>query len=122
MRGGGFVEFVLDQLRPWGDVVARRMFSGQGIFRDGVMFALVQEDTLYFRADGRNVPDFEAAGTRPFSYRRGARSVALGYWAVPADALDEGDRLAQWADKAYAAALARPRRGRGRGRKGQEQD
>lgn len=102
-----FVEFVRDQLRPWGGIVARRMFSSQGLFRNGAMFALVHDDTLYFRTDERSVADFAAAGMGPFHYTRGGRTVALAYHAVPAEILDEADRLAAWAEKAYAAALRR---------------
>ena len=102
-----FVEFVRDQLRPWGGVMARRMFSGQGLFRNGTMFALVHDDTLYLRTDPVNEGDFAAAGMEPFRYRRNGRAVALGYREVPADVLDEADRLAAWAEKAYAAALRR---------------
>jgi DNA transformation protein len=103
----GFVEFVCDQLRPWGGVAARRMFSGQGIYRHGTMFALVIRDTLYFRTDASTVADFDEAGMAPFRYSRNGRTVALGYHEVPADVLDEADRLAAWAEKAYAAALRR---------------
>ncbi|HXQ51054.1 MAG TPA: TfoX/Sxy family protein [Stellaceae bacterium] len=103
----GFVEFVCDQLRPWAGIVARRMFGGQGIFRDGTMFALIHDDTLYFRTDARNEPDFAASGMAPFRYSRAGRQVALGYHEVPAEVLDEADRLAAWADKAYAAAMRR---------------
>jgi DNA transformation protein len=103
----GFVEFVCDQLSFWGNVAARRMFGGQGLFRDGTMFALVHEDALYFRTDEANVADFRAAGMAPFSYRRDGKKVSLGYHAVPPDVLDEAERLAAWAEKAYAAALRR---------------
>jgi len=100
-----FVEFVRDQLRPWGRVEARRMFSGQGMFRSGTMFALVHEDTLYFRTDDGNRGEFAAAGMAPFSFRRSGRKVATSYFQVPAEIVDEADRLADWAAKAYAAAL-----------------
>jgi DNA transformation protein len=102
-----FVAFVCDQLAPWGGVAARRMFSGQGLFRNGTMFALVIRDTLYFRTDATNADDFAAVGMEPFRYSRNGRRVALGYHEVPAEVLDEADRLAAWAEKAYAAALRR---------------
>ena len=102
-----FVAFVCDQLAPWGAVAARRMFSGQGLFRNGTMFALVIRDTLYFRTDGVNADDFASAGMEPFRYSRNGRRVALAYHEVPAEVLDEADRLAAWAEKAYAAALRR---------------
>ncbi len=107
MAENGFVDYVCDQLRPWAAVAARRMFSGHGLFRGGTMFALVVRDALYFRTAAGNVGDFLAAGMQPFRYRRGGRAVALGYHEVPADVLDEPERLAVWAAKAYAAAVAR---------------
>ena len=102
-----FIAFLRDQLAAWAAIVPRRMFSGHGLFRGGVMFALVHGDTFYLRADAVNRPDFAARGMAPFSYRRGGRSVALGYVEVPADVLEEPDLLALWADKAYAAAQRR---------------
>jgi DNA transformation protein and related proteins len=103
-----FVEYVRDQLRPFGGVMARRMFGGAGLFRDGIMFGLVHDDTLYFRTDAANVGGFTSAGMTPFTYRRSGREVALGYFAVPAEVMDEPDRLAQWAAGAFAAAVRRP--------------
>lgn len=107
MHSRGFVAYVSDQLRPWSDVAARRMFGAHGIFRDGLMFGLVHDDTLYLRTDGQNVGDFRALGAQPFSYRRNRRTVALDYWAVPGEILDDGERLAAWAEKAYRAARDR---------------
>jgi DNA transformation protein len=106
-QGSDFIAFICDQLRPWGGVAARRMFGGQGLFRNGTMFALVHADTLYFRTDPANAGDFAAAGMEPFRYTRNGRVVALGYHEVPAELFDEADRLAAWAEKAYAAALRR---------------
>ncbi|HKF73671.1 MAG TPA: TfoX/Sxy family protein [Stellaceae bacterium] len=78
----GLVAHVLDMLRDWGGVSARRMFSGYGLFRQGAMFGLIARDTLYLRVDDRNRPEFAAAGSRVFSYRRGGigRSNSAAIW------------------------------------------
>jgi len=111
-----FVDYIRDQLRPWSAVDARRMFSGEGLFRDGIMFALVHDDTLYLRTDDGNVGDFTAAGMTPFSFGRAGKIVATGYFEVPAAVMDESDELAAWAAAAFAAArrrnAPRPRRRR----------
>jgi DNA transformation protein and related proteins len=107
MAESGFTDYVLDQLRPWAPVAARRMFSAQGLYRAGTMFALVRAETLYFRTDDSNVADFTAAGMAPFQYNRAGVTRALGYHEVPADVLDESDLLARWAERAYAVALRR---------------
>jgi DNA transformation protein len=38
---------VLEQMADFGFVTARRMFGGAGIYRDGMMFALIADDVLY---------------------------------------------------------------------------
>lgn len=108
--GTEFQAFVLDLLAPLRPT-ARRMFGGIGIMRDGVMFALLSNDTMYFRAHERTRPKFEAEGSGPFTYRRAGREVAIGsYYAVPDRLFDEHDALLDWAREAIAAARSAPRR------------
>lgn len=102
-----FVSNVIDLLAHWGGVSARRMFSGYGLYRQGVMFALVIDDVLYFKVDARNRPDFESAGMGPFAYERKNRSapVAMSYWEAPPDLFDDADAMLAWARRAFEAAL-----------------
>ena len=59
-----FADFLREQLAPLGRVTMRRMFGKTGVFCDGVMFAMVTENTLYFRVDEQNRATFkEAAGS-----------------------------------------------------------
>ena len=50
----GFLEFLREQLAPLGRLATRRMFGKTGVFRDGLMFAMVADDTLYVRVDDLN--------------------------------------------------------------------
>lgn len=99
-----FVSHILDLLAGWGGVSARRMFSGYGLFRSGIMFALIADDRLYFKVDARNRGDFEAAGTGPFVYSRKSEAVALSYWEAPAELFDDPDEMADWARRAFEVA------------------
>lgn len=101
-----FLEFLKDQLSAFGPVNERRMFGGAGLFRDGVMFALIAEDTLYLKVDDRNRPDFEAAGMEPFTYEGKGKRMQMSYSEIPPDALEEPGDLADWANKALEAARA----------------
>ena len=84
----GFQEFILDLLDPLAPV-ARRMFSGVGLFHDGVMFGLLVRDAMYLRVDDATRQHFERAGSGPFSYQRGEREVSLSaYYSVPEDLMD----------------------------------
>jgi DNA transformation protein len=101
----GFVEFLKDLLGPHGPITVRRMFGGACIFRDGVMFALIVDDTLYFKADDSNRRDFEAEGLAPFSYEtKNGRNTIMSYWRCPDRLFDDPDEMAAWAGKALAAA------------------
>lgn len=112
-----FIRYLRDQFRRWGPVEIRRMFGGHGIFRDGTMFALIHDETLYLRSDEATRDAFAAAGMGPFRYRRRGRLVALGYHQAPPEAVEDSELLGQWADRAFAAALRRaPRRAAKRAR------
>jgi len=100
-----FLELLRDQLSGLGSIRIRRMFGGAGVYCDGVMFALVSDDTLYLKADDVNRSDFEARSLAPFRYAtRNGRTTIMSYWRAPDDLLDDTDELATWARAALAAA------------------
>ena len=100
-----FPDYVLEQLAPFGGVTARAMFGGNGLYKGGVMFGLISDGELYFKVDDVNRPDFEAKKSQPFTYEARGRTVALSYWFVPEDVIEDADDLRAWAAKAYDAAL-----------------
>jgi DNA transformation protein len=100
-----FVATVLDLLSRWGGVSARRMFGGYGLYRQGLMFALVADDVLYMKVDDQNRPAFQAAGTGPFTYDGKSRPVTMSYYEAPSELFDDGDAMIAWAKDAFAAAL-----------------
>ena len=102
-----FIRYLRDQFRRWGPVEIRRMFGGHGIFRGGVMFALIHDEMLFLRSDDGNRAAFAAAGMGPFRYRRRGKLVALAYHQAPPEAVEDSELLGQWADRAFAAALRR---------------
>ena len=64
----GFVNHLLDLLRPLGDVRARSMFGGWGFYHAEKMFALVAFETFFVKADDASRAEFEGLGLRPFTY------------------------------------------------------
>lgn len=100
-----FLEHLRDMLGGFGPFAIRRMFGGAGLFRDGVMFALITDDVLYFKADEVSRAAFAAAGSSPFVYgRKGRDGVVMSYWRAPEDDMDDADGLAAWAAKGWEAA------------------
>jgi DNA transformation protein len=99
------IAHLMDVLRPLGGVSPRRMFGGAGIFRDGLMFALISDDELYLKADATTVPAFEAEGLGPFIYetKNGARTLP-SYWRAPERLLDDDDEMRIWCRRAAEVA------------------
>jgi DNA transformation protein len=113
-----FAGFLREQLAPLGRVTLRRMFGKTGVFCDGLMFAMVTDDTLYFRVDDHNRTEFqEASSFPPLNYGKQGRTIDLSFWRAPDRLFDEPDELVGWARTALAAAR-RVAAKRGRGSRG----
>src|SRR5262249_31849796 len=69
-----FIRDLFAQFRP---VTVRRMFSGAGLYCDGVMFGLVVRGAIYLKADETSIADFKGEGSGPFTYTRGKKSGRL---------------------------------------------
>lgn len=99
-------EYIAEMFAAFGRVSVRRMFSGAGVFSDGLMIALISRDVIYLKADTQTIPAFEAEGLAPFSYqRKGVTRTINSFWRTPERLYDDPDELAQWARQAREAAL-----------------
>jgi DNA transformation protein and related proteins len=100
-----FAEFLREQLAPLGRVTMRRMFGKTGVFCDGLMLAMVRDNTLYFRVDDDNRAAFkEAESFPPLNYEKKGGTIDLSFWRAPERLFDEPDELVTWARAALAAA------------------
>jgi DNA transformation protein len=98
-----FKEFVTDLLAEFGPVTIRNMFGGAGVYADGVMFAILADDTLYLKTNAVSAFAYASEGVTPFKYTpRGKGPVAMPYWEVPPRLLE----LVAWARQAHDIALA----------------
>jgi len=100
-----FAEFLREQLAPLGRLTMRRMFGKTGVFCDGVMLAMVADNTLYFRVDDDNRDVFEEAKSfLPLNYEKKGATIDLSFWRAPERLFDEPDELVSWAQAALSAA------------------
>jgi DNA transformation protein len=100
-----FIDHLKDVFRLFGPFAAKRMFSGHGLFRDGLMFGLVVRDTLYLKADAQSAPQFEKLGLPAFEYRRAGKLARLSYYTAPEAVTEDAAEAAKWARMAFEAAL-----------------
>ena len=66
---GSFQDLLEELFAPLGGVSLRRMFGGIGIFKEGIMFALVSDDILYMKTDRRRSPPMRRKAPRRSSMR-----------------------------------------------------
>lgn len=98
-----FRQFVLDQLEELGDVAARSMFGGVGLYHRGIFFGIIAGDVLYLKVDHTTRQEYERAGSRPFKPYPN-RSGTMQYYAVPVGVLETPTDLVRWARQAVAVA------------------
>jgi len=114
---------VLDQLADLGEVLARKMFGGVGLYCDGYFFGIIAREVLYLKVDTRTRAAYEARGSQPFAPYPD-RPGTMQYYAVPLDVLESGVELVRWAHDAVAVARrgerARAARTQGRVRRAKE--
>lgn len=101
-----FHEFVAELFAPMGPVSIRRMFGGAGVFRDGLMFALLGDETIYLKTDAKLRSDLEAEGSAPFLWTKPStgEEIDMGYVSLPSSAMDDPDEASAWARRALAVA------------------
>ena len=113
-----FEEFARELFEPFGGVAFRRMFGGVGIFREGMMFALIIDDVLYLKADDTTRARYQAEGSNPFAYDAKGRTVVTSYWRLPDGVYDEPERFVELSQEAFAVAERAQARKSVKGRKG----
>ena len=103
--------FAVDLLSDMGPVEARRMFGGAGLYADGVMFGLIDDDVIYLKVDETLQADLAAAGSRSWIYteRKGPKAgipQETSYWSLPDSALDDPEEACAWGLRSLAVARA----------------
>jgi DNA transformation protein len=98
----GDLAFALDQLAGLGEVRARRMFGGIGLYCGERFFALMDDGVLYLKADDQTRARYTTRRLKPFQPPGSPPSI--NYYTVPASVLEDADDLLVWAGEAIGAA------------------
>lgn len=101
---------LLARLAPLGELRARRMFGGVGLYCDDVFFGLIDAGVLYFKVDEASAAAYRAAGSqafRPFP----DKPPMGGYYEVPLCVQERDEELCAWAGTALEVARRAKKRG-----------
>ncbi|AMK78761.1 MULTISPECIES: TfoX/Sxy family protein [Methylomonas] len=108
-----FIAYLPEVFELFGTIQIRKMFGGYGVYHDGLMFALVADETLYLKADAENAKFFEEQGLAQFAYQREGKMAKMSYYQAPAEFMEDREQAELWARRSYDAA----RRAQGNQRK-----
>jgi DNA transformation protein len=100
-----FADHCAELLAPLGSVRKRRMFGGYGFYVDELFVALIVSERFYLKVDAQTRAAFEAAACVPFEYDSAGKTVSLGYFSAPEEAMESPPLMQPWARLALAAAL-----------------
>lgn len=114
----GFLDQIAELLAPLGHVTARKMFGGASLYCDGTIFAIVEDDVLYFKGDETSKRRYEDEGLKQFVYEGQTGPVAMPYWRAPERLFDEQDEMIGWARDALRASANSGRAKSAKARKG----
>ena len=109
-ENAAFADHIVDLLVDFAKVEAKRMFGGFGIFREGLMFGLIADGSLYLKADDQNRSIFEDQGLSPFIYYKGDKPFQLSYYLAPESFFEDEQETQYWAGLGWEAALRAPKK------------
>ena len=100
-----FATYVIeDALSHLSGITIRAMFGGYGIYKDGYFFAIMDEDSLYFKVDETNKNDYEELESYPFSYIAKGKKMQMNYFLVPEEILEQKEKIGEWVEKSVSVA------------------
>ncbi len=84
------------------EIKTRALFGGIGIYSEGLIFALIDDDRLYFKVDKTNVEKFQSMGMEAFIPFPGSKP--MGYYELPASVFENEEVLKEWITSSMAVA------------------
>ena len=105
----GLLAWVKEALEPLGNVTLRKMMGGATLYLDGVVFAILDEGELWFKADSETNPIWDAQGCERFTITFKSGMVdSMNYRRAPSDVYDDTEVMQHWTRLAVEAGMRRP--------------
>ena len=102
----GLYAWVQEALEPLGQVTMRRMMGGATLYLDGTVFAILDEDQVWFKADAESDAVWDAEGCERFAVTfKDGRVDTMNYRRAPLDVYDDPEAMQSWARLALEAGL-----------------
>ena len=88
------------------NISSRAMFGGYAIYKDGIVFALIVYDELYFKVDDSNINYYKEIDSHPFVYKqKEGKEVTMSYWLIPEDIFYDKYKIAELIEESVSISL-----------------
>lgn len=105
----GLMQWIEELLESIGVVTSRAMMGGRTLYLDGTVFAILDEEAVWFKADKGSDAEWDALGAPRFIFTFGdGRTGSMNYRLVPETALDDAEEFRRLALLAQAAGERAP--------------
>lgn len=93
-----FIEYLVHDVMAFSsNITYRPMFGGFGIYHNQRIIGIVIDNELYLKVNESAARLLAEQGSRPFTYERTSKVVALkSYWLVPEEILENRDQFRTW--------------------------
>ncbi len=98
MSADSYRDFVLEQPANLDGLRCKHMFGGYGLYSGEAFFGIVFDGRLYFKTHPDTLLEYLEHHAAVFAPSK--KQVLKNYREVPADILEDGERLLLWAMKA----------------------
>jgi DNA transformation protein len=102
----GLVAWAREALEPLGQVTMRKMMGAATLYIDGTIFAVVDEEHIWFKSDAESDPIWDAERCERFTFTgKDGRTETMNYRRGPLDVYDDAEAMQRWAGLALEAGL-----------------
>jgi DNA transformation protein len=102
----GLYAWVQEALEPLGAVTKRPMMGAAVLYLDGTIFAVLDEEDLWFKFDRESAAIWEEAGCERFTFTgKDGKVESMNYCRAPSDVHDDAEAMQRWASLAVEAGL-----------------
>ncbi|GMR04718.1 MAG: hypothetical protein BMS9Abin23_0621 [Thermodesulfobacteriota bacterium] len=81
----------MDQLSELPGAQSSAMFGGVGIYSDGIFFAIIFKDRLYFKTSQKTRGAYQEMGMAPF--KPNEKQTLKNYYEVPPEVIEDSAKL-----------------------------
>src|SRR5206468_12087226 len=93
----GLHAWVEEALAALGPVSLRKMMGGATLYLDGIIFAILIDGEIWFKADAESDDVWDEAGCERFTYTfRDGRVDTMNYRRGPLDVYDDPEAMQNW--------------------------